>query len=117
MDKNLHYLEVILKAINAIEGYVRNVNDDDFLRNDQLKDACLMRLIVIGEYGDKITRDVKSRFTEIEWQLIKAARNFYVHVYDGVMWPHVWETITEDLPPLKPRIERLINELDKDEQV
>jgi uncharacterized protein with HEPN domain len=45
------------------------------------------RLFVIGEYGDKGSRDLKSQFTEIEWQLMKAARNFYVHVYDSVRWP------------------------------
>ena len=111
MDRNLHYLEVILASINAVEDYVRDVDDDEFLRNEQLRDACLMRLTVIGEYGDK---NVKSRFTEIEWRLMKAARNFYVHVYDGVSWPHVWETITQDLPPLKPKIERLVTELEKD---
>ncbi len=55
MERNIHYLEVILKAMNAIEAYVQGVGDDQFLRNEQLRDACLMRLIVIGEYGGKIT--------------------------------------------------------------
>jgi uncharacterized protein with HEPN domain len=36
-----------------------------------------MQLIVIGENGGKVSQDIKSRFSEVEWQLMKAARNFF----------------------------------------
>lgn len=113
MKRDLHYFELILSSIEAIESYLKNIDEEDFLNNDILKHAVLMRLIVIGEYGAKISEESKVEFKEIEWQLIKAARNFYVHVYDSINWIYVWETIKKDLPVLKPKIQNIIFQLDK----
>ena len=63
-----------------------------------------MRLIVIGEYGGKIPETGKKDFKEKEWQIIKAARNF---------WLHKRETVKKDLPDLKRKIENIIIQLDK----
>ena len=113
MERDLHYFELILSCIVAIDEYIKDVGEEDFIKNDILRHAVLMRLIVIGEYGGKISEAVKNNFREIEWQIIKAARNFYIHVYDSVNWLHIWETIKKDLPALKPKIENIIIQLDK----
>jgi uncharacterized protein with HEPN domain len=59
-----------------------------------------MRLIVIGEYAAKIPEKVQQSNAGIEWKEIKAARNFYVHVYLPVGWKKIWETIHLKLPQL-----------------
>jgi uncharacterized protein with HEPN domain len=79
-----------LESINAIESYVTNVTEDEFLDNDILKHAILMRLVVIGEYGSKLSIELKNNFAEVEWQIIKASRNFYIHVYDKVNFVYIW---------------------------
>ncbi len=113
MERDLHYFELILSSIEAIDEYLININEEKFIENDILRHAVLMRLIVIGEYGAKISDESKVEFKEIEWQLIKAARNFYVHVYDKINWIYVWETVKKDLPVLKPKIQNIIFQLDK----
>ena len=52
-----------------------------------------MQLIVIGENGGKVSQDVKDRFREVEWELMKAARNFFAHAYEYTDWNRVWDTI------------------------
>ena len=52
------------------------------MNDDILKDACLTRLIVIGEYSIKVSDSTKEKFPEVEWQEMKVARNFYVRTYD-----------------------------------
>ena len=70
-----------------------------------------MRLIVIGEYAAKIPEDVQRQNLEIEWNTIKAARNFYVHVYLSVGWEKVWDTIHSNLLPLREKlVEMKLNE-------
>lgn len=113
MERDLHYYEIIYSSIQAIEGYLSNVDENIFLENDILRHAVLMRLIVIGEYGAKISDESKNEFKEIEWQILKAARNFYIHVYDKVNWIYIWETVKTDLPDLKQKIQNIINQLDK----
>lgn len=47
-------------------------------------DACLMRLIVIGENVSRISDDFKKSHDEIEWREIKDLRNLIAHNYDAV---------------------------------
>jgi uncharacterized protein with HEPN domain len=42
---------------------------------------------------------------------MKATRNYYVHVYRGIDWRRVWETIEKDIPTLKMKIEKILSQL------
>jgi len=108
------YLEQICAAIDKIFEFVNKVNEDEFLRNDLLKNACLMQLVVIGENGGKVSNANRERFKEVEWQLMRAARNFFAHAYEHTDWVRVWDTISTVLPPLKPKIEHIIEILEKE---
>ncbi|HUZ59840.1 MAG TPA: HepT-like ribonuclease domain-containing protein [Hanamia sp.] len=80
MNSDLTFLEFIIDCINHLEVYIQNIDEEDFLRNEEKRDACITRLIMLGEYSAKISDELKSKFSEIEWQLMKATRNYYVHV-------------------------------------
>jgi uncharacterized protein with HEPN domain len=111
MNRDIQYLELIIKSIQAIIDYLKDIEEDEFYRDEILKHAVLMQLIIIGEYGGKISDNLKQRFSNIEWQQMKAARNFYVHTYDGINWMYVWETVQQDVKPLLNKIEQIIVEL------
>ena len=66
---------------------------------------------MIGEYSARISDDLKDKFTDVEWQLMKSTRNYYVHVYRGIDWLRVWETIQKDIPPLKIKVEKILSQL------
>ena len=111
MNADLDYLEFLLDCINHLEIYTNGIREDEFLRNEEKKDACLTRIIMIGEYSAKISMDLQNKFTDVEWQLLKSTRNYYVHVYRGVDWIRVWETIEKDIPLLKIKIEKILSHL------
>lgn len=111
MNHDIEYLEFLLDCIQHLENYTKDVDEDNFLRNEEKKDACLTRIVVLGEYSARISEEVKNKFTEVEWQLMKATRNYYVHVYRGIDWRRVWETIKKDIPPLKIKIENILSQL------
>ena len=108
MKSDLPYLRVVSESIDKIFEYLNGCTEDEFYNDDQKKDACLTRLIVIGEYGSKISEALRTKFSEIEWQQIKAARNFYVHLYNHIDWTKVWETIQTDLPDLKIKVQKIL---------
>jgi len=114
MKSDLDLFVYVLEQINILETFHSGINEYEFLNGNMLKDACLMKLLVIGEYSSKISDVQKNRFSEIEWQLLKAARNYYAHVYGGVIWVRVWETLNEDIPKLKMKIENIIAVLEKE---
>jgi uncharacterized protein with HEPN domain len=107
----LKYLE---DQIIEIEDFTLGFDEEMFLRDNLVKNASLMKLIVLGEYSARLNSDLKERFSEIQWQFIKAARNFYTHVYSGIDWIKVWEVIAVELPAIKPKIKSIIEELEKE---
>ena len=64
---------------------------------------------MLGEYSARISDSLKEKFTDVEWQLMKSTRNYYVHVYRGIDWRRVWETIEKDIPDLKIKIEKILS--------
>ena len=66
---------------------------------------------MIGEYSARISDNLKNKFTDIEWQLMKATRNYYVHVYKGIDWKRVWETIQTDIPVFENKVENILSQL------
>ena len=111
MNRDLDYLEFLLECINHLQNYTDKIDEDSFLRNEEKKDACLTRIVMIGEYSARISDDLKDKFTDVEWQLMKSTRNYYVHVYRGIDWLRVWETIQKDIPPLKIKVEKILSQL------
>ena len=49
------YLMLIRDSIDQIFRYLGGTERESFLNNELLRDACLTRLIVIGEYSSKIS--------------------------------------------------------------
>lgn len=111
MNRDLDILEFLIDSINHLESYIKNVDEDSFLRNEEKKDACLTRIVLLGEYSARVSDEIKNKFSDIEWQLMKATRNYFVHVYRGIDWRRVWETLQTDIPKLKIKIEKIINEI------
>lgn len=111
MNRDLDYLEFLLECINHLENYTKDVDEENFLRDEEKKDACLTRIVMIGEYSARISENLKEKFTDIEWQLMKSTRNYYIHVYRGIDWRRVWETIQKDIPLLKIKVEKILLQL------
>lgn len=110
------YLNLIKESIEQIFVYLGEKEKERFLNDDLIKDACLTRLMIIGEYAGKVSQPTKERFPEVEWRSMKVARNFYIHTYDKINWERVWDTITIDLLLLKPKIEAIISIVEKEEE-
>ncbi|GAA4464916.1 hypothetical protein GCM10023093_16220 [Nemorincola caseinilytica] len=108
------YVERIIEAIDQIFVFIGDADEDKFLRNRMMCDACLMQLVVIGENGGKVSQENKERFSEVQWQLMKAARNFFAHAYEFTDWNRVWDTINTILPSLKVKLENILDILEKE---
>src|SRR4051794_8780831 len=102
---------IFVRVYPSLEKYTKDVDEDGFLRNKEKKDACLTRIVMIGEYSARISENLKEKFSDIEWQLMKSTRNYYVHVYKGIDWRRVWETIQVDIPALKLKVEKILSQL------
>lgn len=101
-------LQHIYDAILEIETYLVNTTFSDFIKNSMMRFACIKQMEIIGEAGNHISDEIKSKFTTVEWSQIIGMRNVFVHEYFGVDLNLVWEIIKNDLPDLKEKIEKIL---------
>ncbi len=93
---------------NSIEEYVENLNENDFCENNQVQDAVLRRLEIMGEAVKNIPEEVRENHPDIPWRKIAGLRDVLIHAYSGVNIKRVWKIINEDLTGLKEQITAMI---------
>jgi uncharacterized protein with HEPN domain len=104
------FVEDILKSIGNIESYLDGIAFEDFSQNDLLIAAVERKFIVIGEAVRHIPLQVKEIYPSIPWRQMADMRNLVTHVYWGVNPRILWDTVFEDLPPIIPLLERILEE-------
>lgn len=110
MPREELYLQDIIEASNAIERFLKNIEEDEFLESELLQSAVLHKLSIIGEASARVSEDLKSRYSEIEWKAIVGFRNIAVHAYFTINWKIVWETATMRVAPLREQILQILQD-------
>lgn len=98
----------ILEAMGRIEDYVTGQTRESFLADSMLIDAVTRNIEIIGEAAAYVPGKVKKRNGGIPWEKLRKFRNYLAHEYFGVDDCMVWETATRNLPPLRPALERAL---------
>lgn len=106
----LLYCDDILDAIEAIRGYVRGIDLEEFAADPMRCDAVLYQLVVIGEAVRQIPVAVRERHPEIEWRRVVGMRDVVVHGYHRVELSIVWSIAISQLEPLRAVVLRLVRE-------
>jgi uncharacterized protein with HEPN domain len=102
-------IEDILAAIGRIERYTTDLDFTAFAQDDLVVDAVVRNITVIGEAARYIPRALIAQYPEIPWAKMAGFRNVVVHEYFGVDLAILWETARDDLPPLRPLLERILD--------
>ena len=104
LDYNV-YLENILIAIKKIEASVKERKDLD---KEDIWDATLMRLQIIGENSRDIPKEIKKRWKKFNWRGVLNLRNIISHKYQKVDKELIWKFIEDKLYLLKEIVEEEI---------
>ena len=104
---------ILLSMLETIEKIIRYTSDyhtaEEFYQNDRDFDAAMMNFIVIGEEVGKLTDDLKTKTSQINWEKIYSLRNIIAHHYFGINVDIVWQIIRIDLPKLQVDLNALLN--------
>ncbi len=102
------YLLDILSSIQEIEEFIAGMTFEEFAQDRKTVNAVIRSLEVMGEAAKKIPSEIRSRHPEIPWKYIAGMRDKLIHEYHGVDLEIVWEVIEKEIPPLKPKFEKLL---------
>ena len=118
--------ELVYSSLKQIQGAVELIiersesvnNVDDFLTSPGgvlRLDALCMNLIALGEAVkglDKLTDgQLLPKFPEVYWQGIMKMRDKIAHHYFEIDADIVFKTLKEDIPPLLPVVEKIIQSI------
>lgn len=99
-----HILDAAREAVSFAEGRHRMDLDTDRKLN-----LSLVRLLeVIGEAARSLSPEFREAHAVLPWKKMVGMRDRLIHGYYDVNLDVVWETVTEDLPPLIVQLERII---------
>ena len=93
-------IQDILNSIDKIQRYVSGVDFEAFENDEEIMDAVVHNLTVIGEAANRIPAEITSSHPEIPWRQMIDLRNLSVHAYWNLRPAVIWETIQNNLPPL-----------------
>lgn len=106
-DDRLRLLD-ILGAAESIRNFTLGKTRDDLARDPMLLSAVLHQRYVIGEAAAHVSPEIKDQHSGVPWKAIYGFRNFIAHEYFSLDVDIVWETVSQDVPELKSRIEQIM---------
>ncbi len=106
------YLQDILDAIVDTVEFVKDMSFEDFLHDKKTVNAVIRSLEVIGEASKNVPQSLRDQYPDVPWKKMAGMRDKLIHEYFGVDLEVLWQTIKQDLPSVKPLIEKVIKELD-----
>jgi len=107
------YLPGIRDCIAKILGYTEEFTLEDFSKDDKTIDAVVRNMEIIGEASKQLQEEIRQLDSEIPWKAITGMRDKLIHDYFGVDVRFVWNTVEQDLPPLKDKIRLLLEQVEE----
>ena len=114
-DHNLIYIFTILEAIEKINIYTENIEDDEdfYCINEQMNfNAVVNLLIAIGEENKKIEQKIKDDYP-FYWNDISKMRDKISHNYRGINPYMVWDIVENSIPSYKKLLLSILPKVDE----
>ena len=96
-----YYILKAIENIDCIQNYIGKKTYKEFIKDTELVDAIMFRLVQLIENIKNISSEYKKKKSFIPWGSIIGFRNGIVHEYGETDYLIVYETITKDLVVLK----------------
>jgi len=111
----IDYIDDILNSVEEIEEFIYGMDYDTFSSDRKTENAVIRSLEVMGEAAAKIPDTIREKYPDIPWKRMVGMRNKLIHNYFGVDSDIVWAVSTEEIPPLKVHIKRLLDDMEADQ--
>jgi uncharacterized protein with HEPN domain len=104
-------LQDILENIRLARSFIAGMSFTDLQADLRTSYAIVRCLEIISEASRRLPDDIKARHTEIEWSDVAGAGSIYRHHYHAISDEVIWQTVQEDLEPLRLVIEQELAKL------
>jgi len=103
------YLRQIIDYVEETEKYVEKISFSEFESNGMLQDAVIRKIELIGEAARKLSPLFWKKYRKsLPLAEAVSTRNKLIHEYDDIDLKIIWDTVKNDLPKLKKKIEEIL---------
>lgn len=108
-EKNDVIIQKIIKYCDKIEELLSEIKCDkkEYINKSIYQLSTDMCVYQIGELSIHVSEDFKEKHIEIPWAKMRGMRNIHAHEYDAVDRDEMWNTLMEDIPSLKKKLEKI----------
>jgi uncharacterized protein with HEPN domain len=104
------YLRDMLAYAKAAERITAGSTFESFRGSEEKGLAVVRALEIIGEAARQVPIEIRQRYPDVPWAEAIGMRNKVIHGYFGVDLRVVWDTVQEDLPPLREAVTRMLED-------
>jgi uncharacterized protein with HEPN domain len=88
------------------------MNFEKFIEDDKTSSAVIRKFEIIGEATRNIPDWIREKHPHIPWKRMVGMRDRLIHAYFGIDYRLVWDTIKLEIPKLKLELEKMLKELE-----
>ncbi len=109
MRTDAERLDDILEAITTVGNHA--VSSWEIYEADEVKRWFFLKQVeIIGEAAWKTSPELQMANPDVPWKRIAGMRHILVHDYWEVDWDLLWRVVSEELEPLRQKIERILHD-------
>lgn len=102
------YVKDILENMLDAQKFIGSMTYEEFALDKKTAYAVIRCLEIIGEASKNIPESFRVAHPDIPWKKMAGMRDKVIHFYFGVNFEKVWLVIKNDIPKLKPLIEKVL---------
>lgn len=111
MRKDRLCLRDICSAISAIQEFVDEMTFDEFCEDEKTQSAVIRKFEIMGEATKNLPETVREEHPDLPWSEMAGMRDRLIHGYFKIDQKLVWQTIQQELPPLKQQVRDVLHDL------
>ena len=100
----------MVEAIDYALAFAKGYDYDTFLVDKKTYFAVVKNMEIVGEAAYQLTIEFRDSHPATPWKVIINMRHILVHGYADIIPSVLWQTLTDDLEPLKEQLLSYMNE-------
>ena len=109
----IEFLRDIMDWMEHAQSFVDDTDRREFVDDLKTRSAVERAVEIIGEASKHIPDDIRRQFPDVPWQSMAGMRDRVSHAYFGIDYDVLWQTVTEEIPPLLQRLKEIVAFLEK----